>query len=96
MLESGLQPFFTDLDVVWLQNPFPYVRRFPRPDILISLDLLGPTAFDGDLEPCPDVLGEAALGMHNVGIHLMRPGALPVLRVRLPLSPCILNYAHKS
>lgn len=43
MVDVGLQPVFSDLDVVWLRDPVPYLKSFPVPDILISLDLLAPT-----------------------------------------------------
>lgn len=87
MLRAGLAPMFADLDVVWLSNPLPYLKNFPAADILISLDLLNPNKFDGSLESCPEVLSWTLLGMQNVGIHLMRPGALPVVQACLILYP---------
>ena len=84
MLEEGLQPLFSDLDVSWLQDPFPFIRGHKDAAILISVDILRATEFGGELEPCP-VAGKAPMGMMNVGIHLMRPAALPVLQV----STCI-------
>lgn len=80
MLLEGLQPFFSDLDVSWLQDPFPLARQHPEAAILISSDVMSPTEMGGELEECP-VTGDAPLGMLNVGIHLMRPAALPILQV---------------
>lgn len=80
MLEKGLQPFFSDLDVIWLQNPFPFMRKHSGVDMLVSVDVLHTTEFEGKLEDCP-IHEEAPMGMLNVGIHLMRPAALPILQV---------------
>ena len=38
MLEAGMQPMFSDLDVVWLKNPLPYVRQLQEPNVLVSSD----------------------------------------------------------
>lgn len=81
MLRAGLSPLFADLDVAWLQDPVPFVAALPKADLLLSLDLLQPTSTVAKLEQCPDILGESLMGMMNVGIHFVRPGATPALEV---------------
>ena len=93
MLKEGLQPFFSDLDVTWLQDPFPLARQHPEAAVLISTDIMSPTEMGGDLEECP-VTGDAPLGMLNVGIHLMRPAALPILQVQL--SGSVTSFWQKA
>jgi hypothetical protein len=39
---------YSDLDVMWLRDPLPYVTAFPDADFLISLDTVGT---DGSRNP---------------------------------------------
>ena len=39
----GADVLVSDVDAVWLRDPFPYLRRFPEADVLASSDALAPT-----------------------------------------------------
>ena len=39
----GVDVLLSDVDAVWLRDPFPYLRRFPEADVLSSSDALAPT-----------------------------------------------------
>ena len=66
-----LDVLISDVDTVWLQDPLPYVAKYPDADILISSDHLSDTTGgDGGLEHYPEA-GSAA----NIGIMLFRPKA---------------------
>lgn len=86
MVESGLQPLFLDLDAVLLGDPLPLLRMLPDADILISSDHIHPGDVIHGLEACPVPGMEGYfMGFMNVGMHLMRKGAVPVLQVILLL-----------
>ena len=86
-METGLQPFFLDLDAVLLADPLPLLRLLPEADILISSDQLFPTETRRGLEACPPAnMHTYHMGYMNVGMHLMRPGAGHVLEV-VPFVP---------
>lgn len=38
LLRAGLDVLASDIDVAWLRDPFPYFRRYPGADILVSSD----------------------------------------------------------
>jgi hypothetical protein len=44
----GFNVLYSDLDVMWLRDPLPYVTAFPDADFLISLDTVGT---DGSRNP---------------------------------------------
>eukprot|EP01065_Artemidia_motanka_P032483 TRINITY_DN39499_c0_g1_i1.p1 TRINITY_DN39499_c0_g1~~TRINITY_DN39499_c0_g1_i1.p1 ORF type:complete len:591 (+),score=140.72 TRINITY_DN39499_c0_g1_i1:53-1825(+) len=37
-LRLGVEVLFSDADVVWFRNPFPYLSAFPRADMFVSTD----------------------------------------------------------
>lgn len=59
MLAAGLSPLFSDLDVIWLRDPLPYVRRFEQPNILVSSDAWETAAGSspGQLDDCHRIVG---------------------------------------
>lgn len=59
MLAAGLSPLFSDLDVVWLRDPLPYVRQFEEPNVLVSSDAweVAANASTGKLDDCHTVVG---------------------------------------
>lgn len=79
-----MQPLFLDLDSVLLADPWPLLRSLPEADLLISSDQMHPGEVVRGLEPCP-VPGMQGyhMGFMNVGMAAWRPGALPLLQVRL-------------
>ncbi len=72
MLLADLSPMFSDLDVVWLRDPLPYVRHLLDANVLASSDSCQPV--DGImLDDCPsllpsssDVVGTTYVGFMNV------------------------------
>ena len=72
MLLADLHPLFSDLDVVWLRNPLPYVRHLLDANVLASTDSCQPV--NGVLlDDCPsllpssrDVVGTTYVGFMNV------------------------------
>jgi hypothetical protein len=40
----GFNVLYSDLDVMWLRDPLPYMGQFPEADLLISLDTVGARA----------------------------------------------------
>jgi hypothetical protein len=44
----GFNVIYSDLDVMWLRDPLPYMLAFPDADFLISLDTVGT---DGSKNP---------------------------------------------
>ena len=38
--EMGFDVVLSDVDTVWLQDPLPYLARYPEADILVSSDSL--------------------------------------------------------
>lgn len=76
MLEAQLQPLFSDLDVVWLRNPLPYVRHLQDANLLVSSDSCRPV--EGVmLDDCPALLrltqgyeaGGTYVGFMNVSLY---------------------------
>mmetsp|Transcript_35964 Transcript_35964/g.88593 ORF Transcript_35964/g.88593 Transcript_35964/m.88593 type:complete len:683 (-) Transcript_35964:285-2333(-) len=63
----GFDILVSDVDTVWMQNPMPYMAKYPTADILTSSDHLANTAKDGGLEN-PQVAYSPA----NIGIMLLR------------------------
>ncbi|KAK3279241.1 hypothetical protein CYMTET_12861 [Cymbomonas tetramitiformis] len=47
---TGVDFVVTDIDVVWMRNPFPYFKLFPTADILVSTDQLQNQTISDDLE----------------------------------------------
>lgn len=68
-LDFGLDIVLCDSDTVWLQDPQPYLARFPAADMLVSSDHLRSTAGPGDegLER-----PEAAHSSMNIGVMFVR------------------------
>jgi arabinosyltransferase len=58
----------SDVDTVWLRNPFSFFKRYPEADILTSSDALTFTHEDEGLED-PRRAGAA----YNIGIMLFAP-----------------------
>ncbi len=56
MLEAGLHPMFSDLDVVWLRDPLPFVRLLDRTNMLVSSDSCEIFP-DVRLDNCPAIVG---------------------------------------
>jgi hypothetical protein len=67
----GVEVIISDVDTVWLENPIPYMARYPTADVLTSSDHLA-ASFPGDtgLED-PSTADSAG----NIGIMLFRPSA---------------------
>lgn len=90
MLEAGLHPMFSDLDVVWLRDPLPFVRLLDKTNMLVSSDSCDVSP-DVRLDHCPSIVGNSRevkgsgtfVGKMNVGIHLLRPSALPFVEAWL-------------
>lgn len=67
----GVEVIISDVDTVWLQDPIPYMAKYPEADVLTSSDLLKAT-FPGDMGlEDPSAANAAA----NIGIMLFRPSA---------------------
>ncbi|KAI8466122.1 MAG: nucleotide-diphospho-sugar transferase-domain-containing protein [Monoraphidium minutum] len=72
-LRLGVNVVISDVDVMWLRSPLPFLARFPGADILTSTDHLSTTVGkDEALERYPDA-GSA----FNIGIMLFRARSLP-------------------
>lgn len=74
MLEAQLHPIFSDLDVVWLRNPLPFIRSLPEANMLVSSDSCVPVS-DVMLDDCPSMLraskgvkGKTYVGFMNVSL----------------------------
>jgi len=75
----GFDILVSDVDTVWMQNPMPYMAKFPMADILTSSDHLANTAGSkGGLED-PNVAHSPA----NIGIMLLRHTAKELAQVGL-------------
>lgn len=48
MQRYGFDVVYSDLDVVWLRNPLPYLSRFLSPDVLMSVDSVSTANVAGD------------------------------------------------
>eukprot|EP00898_Chlorokybus_atmophyticus_P001329 jgi/Chlat1/2197/Chrsp17S02758 len=71
-VEMGFNIFFSDVDVVWYQDPLQYVTRYPTADVLISSDHLSSTSKNGSLEEYQAAYAAAAYSTMNVGIMYVR------------------------
>ena len=40
LTKTGFDVIVTDVDAVWLRDPFPFLRRYPKADALVSIDNL--------------------------------------------------------
>jgi hypothetical protein len=58
MLEAGLHPMFSDLDVVWLRDPLPFVRLLDKTNMLVSSDSCDVSP-DVRLDHCPSIVGNS-------------------------------------
>ncbi|RYQ81708.1 hypothetical protein Ahy_B10g100329 [Arachis hypogaea] len=68
ILPFGFELLMCDTDMVWMQNPLPYLARYPEADVLTSSDQLIPTVVDDSLEVWNEVSGA-----YNIGIFHWRP-----------------------
>lgn len=66
-LQMGVQVVFSDVDVTWLRNPFPFFDRFRDADILTSSDSLRTSVKDESLERYPEIAAP-----FNIGILVFR------------------------
>lgn len=64
----NLTVIISDVDTVWLRNPFAYFKRYPEADILTSSDFVSWTHGDEGLED-PRIAGSA----YNIGIMMFSP-----------------------
>lgn len=56
MLELDIQPMFSDLDVIWLKNPLPFVAEIQEPNILVSSDSCQ-IQQNSHLDNCSEIMG---------------------------------------
>lgn len=68
--EMNLSVIISDVDTVWMRNPFEYFKRYPEADILTSSDYVGWTHGDEGLED-PARAGSA----FNIGIMMFSPNS---------------------
>ncbi|KAG1662326.1 hypothetical protein FOA52_011484 [Chlamydomonas sp. UWO 241] len=73
-LRLGVHVVIADVDVLWLQNPLPYLDRYPEADVLTSSDHLSNTHDTDELELWPQAASSA-----NIGIMLFRTNSAPTL-----------------
>jgi hypothetical protein len=67
--EMNVTVIISDVDTVWMRNPFEYFKRYPEADILTSSDHLRSTApGDEGLE-----YGNVAGSAFNIGIMMFSP-----------------------
>eukprot|EP00246_Nothoceros_aenigmaticus_P016530 TRINITY_DN757_c0_g1_i1.p1 TRINITY_DN757_c0_g1~~TRINITY_DN757_c0_g1_i1.p1 ORF type:complete len:449 (+),score=91.46 TRINITY_DN757_c0_g1_i1:200-1546(+) len=69
-LSLGFELLMCDTDMVWLQNPLPFIARFPDADVLTSSDETTNTVEDDRLE-----IWNKTAGAYNIGIVHWRPTA---------------------
>jgi Nucleotide-diphospho-sugar transferase len=69
--EMRLTVVISDVDTVWLRNPFAYFKRYPEADILTSSDSLRWTHEDEGLEDA-----RRAQAAFNIGIMLFSPNSV--------------------
>ena len=89
MLDEGLHSVFSDLDVVWLQDPLPWMRQLTEPNVLMSSDVLstGPSP-SSLLDDCKAVtnplyrIGEMGpMNVRTLMLIFMTFGRIPSSRV---------------
>lgn len=68
--EMELTVIISDVDTVWMRNPFEYFKRYPEADILTSSDFLSFSHEDEGLEDAR-VAGSA----YNIGIMMFSPNS---------------------
>ena len=68
--EMNLTVIISDVDTVWMRNPFEYFKRYPEADILTSSDHLHWTHEDEGLED-----GMQARSAYNIGIMMFSPNS---------------------
>jgi arabinosyltransferase len=68
--EMNLTVIISDVDTVWMRNPFEYFKHYPEADILTSSDFLAWSHEDEGLEDAR-VAGSA----YNIGIMMFSPKA---------------------
>jgi arabinosyltransferase len=66
--EMNLTVLISDVDTVWMRNPFEYFKRYPEADILTSSDFLAWTYGDEGLEDA-----KVAQAAYNIGIMMFSP-----------------------
>ena len=66
--EMNLTVLISDVDTVWLRNPFAYFKQYPEADILTSSDSLAWTHGDEGLED-----PKKANAAFNIGIMMFSP-----------------------
>ncbi len=66
-MELDVTIMMADIDTAWLQNPIPYMQRYPEAHILTSTDELGGTVKDDGLELWPQ-----SGASFNIGIMMFR------------------------
>ncbi|KAL6771842.1 hypothetical protein ACKKBG_A28015 [Auxenochlorella protothecoides x Auxenochlorella symbiontica] len=74
-LDLGFSTLVSDVDAVWLRNPFPFFRKFTDADMLVSSDLIQTTSIAEGLED----LSGARHGL-NIGVMFLRPRALSLVQ----------------
>eukprot|EP00271_Cylindrocystis_brebissonii_P007994 TRINITY_DN219_c0_g1_i1.p1 TRINITY_DN219_c0_g1~~TRINITY_DN219_c0_g1_i1.p1 ORF type:complete len:733 (-),score=136.76 TRINITY_DN219_c0_g1_i1:483-2681(-) len=67
-LSMGVELLMCDTDMVWLQNPLPWLRRWPNADVVTSTDEVVRTVDDDGLERW-----DRAHAAYNIGILYYRP-----------------------
>eukprot|EP00892_Ulva_mutabilis_P011070 jgi/Ulvmu1/8335/UM042_0041.1 len=66
--QMNLTVIISDVDTVWMRNPFEYFKRYPEADILTSSDYLAWTHGDEGLEDA-----RKAGSAYNIGIMMFSP-----------------------
>lgn len=66
--EMNLTVIISDVDTVWMRNPFEYFKRYPEADILTSTDFVAWTHGDEGLEDAA-----RAGSAYNIGIMMFSP-----------------------
>ena len=73
--EMNLTVIISDVDTVWMRNPFPYFKAYPEADVLTSSDHLQFTVTDEGLEDW-----RKAGSAYNIGIMLFSPKSVEFAR----------------
>lgn len=78
LADLDVNAWISDVDTVYLRNPIPVGKSYPRADVLVSTDHLGPSS-GGLLDRWPDGGTDA-----NIGLMLVRPTAKKLLEAWVP------------
>ena len=75
--KTGVDVLISDIDVTWMRDPLPFVKRFPDADMLVSTDELRNTTHDQDAQLKFLVKGEGleahpCSGTANIGMMWFR------------------------